>query len=96
QKEPVILILKKYNLGNKPIIGVGGIQTLDQVLEALDLGFDMIAIGMAALADKSVVTHILNKQKIKKVIDDDSIIPKPLKERISQWNNLKDKGYSVR
>lgn len=94
--QPIISILKPYNVGNVPLIGVGGIETKTQAQEALDLGFDLVAIGKAALSDVNVVSHILSDKKIKKVIDEDSILPQAMKERIKSWTYLSTSGYSVK
>lgn len=94
--QPIISILKPYNVGNVPMIGVGGIETKSQAQEALDLGFDLVAIGKAALSDVNVVSHILSDKKIKKVIDEDSILPQAMKERIKSWSYLSTSGYSVK
>jgi fumarate reductase flavoprotein subunit len=95
-KEPIINFLKKFNINNIPLIGVGGIETKEEVLEALDMGFDLVAIGKAALSDASIVTNILNNKPIKKIIDEDSHLPTNMKKRISEWSYLKDKGYTVK
>lgn len=95
QDQPIISVLKPYNINHVPMIGVGGIETLSQAKEALSLGFDLLAIGKAALSDPKVVSHILNDEPIKKVIDESSILPKPMKERIRQWSYLKQGGYKV-
>ena len=95
-KTPIINILKKHNINNIPLIGVGGIETKREALEALSLGFDMVAIGKAALSDTMVVSNILNDKPIKKVIDEDSCLPTNMKKRISEWSYLKDKGYTVK
>jgi len=94
-QEPIINILKQENIGKKKLIGVGGIESLTQIDEALTLGFDLLAIGMAALADKDIVTHLLNNEKIKKTIDENSLLPINLKLRISQWQNLSSRGFTI-
>jgi len=93
--EPIISVLKTHNVGLKPLIGVGGIESKADALDALSMGFDMVAIGKAALSDQNVVSHIMEEQPIKKVIDDSSILPKPMKERIKGWSYLQSSGYTV-
>jgi len=95
-KEPIINYLKKFNINHIPLIGVGGVETKKEALEAIDMGFELVAIGKAALSDASVVTSILNNQPIKKIIDEDSHLPTNMKKRISEWSYLKDKGYIVK
>lgn len=92
---PVIRILQKENIGNKPMIGVGGIENLEQAKEALDLGFDMLSIGVSALADTEVVTHILNNEETKKVFDASSLLPTNMMNRIKTWKNISDRGYRI-
>lgn len=93
---PIIEVLKRVNVGSKPIIGTGGIDSLQKAEAAIQLGFDMLAIGTAALADKEIVSHILGNDEVKKLIDVDSMIPKLMKERLSQWKFLEDKGYQLK
>ena len=95
-QEPIIKRLKEFNIGNKKLIGVGGVESLSDVFGALDLGFDLVAIGLAALADEHVVTHILNNETIKKTFDEQSILPSYLKTRIKQWRNLSSRGFEVK
>jgi 2,4-dienoyl-CoA reductase-like NADH-dependent reductase (Old Yellow Enzyme family) len=95
-KEPIISVLKTHNVGLKPLIGVGGIESKADALDALSMGFDMVAIGKAALSDQNVVSHIMEEQPIKKVIDDSSVLPRPMKERIKGWSYLQSSGYTVK
>lgn len=95
-QEPIINVLKQENLGDKKLIGVGGVQSLADVKEALDLGYDLVAIGLAALADEKVVTHIINNEKIKKIFDKESLLPKELNSRIEKWHNLSKRGFKVK
>jgi 2,4-dienoyl-CoA reductase-like NADH-dependent reductase (Old Yellow Enzyme family) len=92
----IIKTLKKSNIGRKPFIGVGGIDDFAKAKEAVSLGFDLLAIGTAALADTKVVSNILSKQEIKRVIDKDSLLPEMMKDRIKQWSYLLDRGYQVK
>ncbi|MDT8336354.1 MAG: hypothetical protein RQ856_00850 [Candidatus Izemoplasmatales bacterium] len=95
-KEPIITILKKENIGNKKIIGVGGVESLSDVLEALALGFDLVAVGLAALADEKVVTHLLNDESIKKIFDEKSLLPANMMTRIKKWRNLSSRGFEIK
>ena len=91
----IIEILRPFNTGNKALIGVGGIDNYDKAIEAFDMGYDMLAIGKAALSDAHVVDHIMHNQTIKKVIDDASVIPSKMKARIKTWSYLDQAGYKV-
>ncbi|MGE4572335.1 MAG: NADH-dependent flavin oxidoreductase [Candidatus Izemoplasmatales bacterium] len=93
-KKPIIEILKKENLGHKKLIGVGEIDNLDKANHAINLGFDLLAIGLQALADENVVSHIINNHSVKKVFDKNSILPSNLYERVKRWRNLSDRGFS--
>lgn len=92
---PIIATLKKANIGNKVLIGVGSVESLDQVKEAIELGFDLVAIGKAALADINVVNKILDNLPIKKTFDKSSLLPKPLLKRIEKWQGLSEMGYTI-
>ncbi len=93
---PLIDLIQDVNTGQKPIIGVSGIDSRADVDEALAMGFDMVAIGMAALADTHVVTHLLNDEPIKKTIDDASLLPSKLKQKLHAWTSIKQRGYEIR
>ncbi|MBN2876417.1 MAG: NADH-dependent flavin oxidoreductase [Bacilli bacterium] len=93
---PIIQVLQQENVGRKKMIGVGGIESMDEVYEALDMGFDLIAIGMASLADTEVVTHLLNNQQLKKTFDKDSLLPTPMMNRVKAWKNIQDRGYEIK
>ena len=92
--KPIIEILQKENIGKKPMIGVGGIESLKQVEEALNLGFDLVAIGLASLVDTKIITHLLNNSDVKKTIDKDSLLPKKMMERIVKWD-LSARGIKI-
>jgi 2,4-dienoyl-CoA reductase-like NADH-dependent reductase (Old Yellow Enzyme family) len=94
-KTPVIKTLQKENIGKKPMIGVGGIDSIEKAEEALDLGFDLIAIGMAALVDEKIVTHLLNHSSVKKTINISSLLPKQMLKRVIQRSNFADKGFKT-
>lgn len=95
-KEPIVSILKKENIGNKKLIGVGSIESQTDALEAIDLGFDLVAIGLAALADENVVTHILNNELIKKMFDEKSLLPTNMMMRVKNWRNLSSRGFEIK
>lgn len=94
-KKMIINILKQENIGDKTLIGVGGIETLAQVNEALDLGYNLIAIGMASLADPQIAKHILANEAGKKVFDKNSLVPRKMMDRVKTWSSVFDRGYKV-
>ena len=93
---PVIDRLRQSNVGQKPLIGVGQITTTKDVAEAKRLGYDLFAIGMAALADEAIVDHLINHQPVKKVFDASSLLPKLMIERLKDWDHLKENGYEFK
>ena len=92
---PIIEILQKENVGQKPIIGVGGIHSQEQAKEALSMGFDLVAIGLSALADAKIVTHILEDKEVKRVFDEDSLLPENMVKRVIQRQDLEQRGFTV-
>ncbi|QWC00256.1 NADH-dependent flavin oxidoreductase [Mycoplasmatota bacterium] len=93
--EPIISKVKTI-VGNQiPIIGVGQIDDCDQAIDALEYGYDLLAVGMASLADPQFVGHIKDKQKPKKTIDDQSFLPQSLFERLDRWKGIEDRGFNL-
>lgn len=95
-KEPIVSILKQENIGKKKLIGVGSIESQTDALEAIELGFDLVAIGLAALADEKVVTHILRNEEIKKIFNDQSLLPTNMLMRVKNWRNLNSRGFEIK
>ena len=93
------IIFKINSIVNKrvPIIGVGGIETLDDLEDARkQYGYDLFAIGLAALADPNLVDHLQDGVEPIKVFSKDSILPPNLIERIQSWSGLEKRGYSFK
>jgi len=70
------------------IIGVGQINNKESLETALSLGYDLLAVGMAALADELFVDNIRLEKEPKKLIDKNSLLPKPLYDRIKTWKGI--------
>ncbi len=86
---------KKIINNRLPIIGVGRVSSRKDIEDALLLGYDMVAVGMASLADESYVDNIKNDKSIKKVIDKNSLLPRKLYKRLHLWKNIEDLGYKI-
>ncbi|MDA3931391.1 MAG: NADH-dependent flavin oxidoreductase [Tenericutes bacterium] len=95
-EEPIISKIKSVVKGKTPIIGVGQIDGLSQAKDALKLGFDLLAVGMGSLADPHYPKHLKNGQAPKKEINEESLLPKPLFERLHKWRGLEDRGYQIK
>ncbi|MFP4478739.1 MAG: NADH-dependent flavin oxidoreductase [Candidatus Izemoplasmatales bacterium] len=95
-KEPVIKKIKGLVKDQMTIIGAGQIDDLDAAKDARDLGFDLLAIGMASLADPHYPEHLKKGKEPKKSIDEESILPKPLFERLHRWRGIEDRGFKIK
>ena len=69
-----------------PVVGVGHIQTLDDVRSTLESGADLVAVGRQLIVEPDWVEKVINKQDIRTVIDsknrDDLAIPDMMWEYI--------------
>ncbi len=94
--DTVPIIKKIHNIinGRVPLIGVGGIETFDDAREALHLGSDLIALGKITLSDPDIVSKMKNHQLPNKIISSQSLLPKPLFERLKKWD-LEKTGYKI-
>ena len=96
EKVPLIYRIMEYVGDHIPIIGVGKIDTLKEIEEASFLGYSMIAIGLAALADREFVDHVRDGVPIKKEFNEDSLLPQRLYKRLFRWINNSDRGYTIK
>ena len=94
--EPIITKVKRVVGDRTAIIGAGGIDSLDDIEEALALGYDLVALGTIALSDAKIVTHLKEGVTPSRVFDETSLLPSPLFERLKSWRGLSDKGYSFK
>ena len=94
-KNLIIDILRHENIGNKILTGVGAIESKQDAKKALALGYSLLAVGMAALADQNFVSNIQVNQPIKKGFDKQSLLPKNLQTRIINWRNLEERGFTI-
>ena len=93
---PLIFRIKELIEDRVPIIGVGKIETKKDIEEASFLGYSMVAIGFAALADKEFVDHVRDDLPINKEFSEECLLPSPLYNRLHNWIQNSDRGYSVK
>jgi 2,4-dienoyl-CoA reductase-like NADH-dependent reductase (Old Yellow Enzyme family) len=79
-----------------PLIGAGSISSNTDIIEALDLGYSLVALGMIALSDKDAVQKLKNNESPSKVISKESLLPPPLFKRIKDWKGIESKGFRVK
>jgi len=94
--QPIIFKIKEMIKDRMPVIGVGQIETMRDIEEASFLGYDMLAIGLAALADPLFVDHVREGDPINKEFSKDSLLPTPLYERLHSWMRNSERGYTVK
>ena len=83
--------------GRMPLIGAGSIDNVEHAKDALNLGYDLLALGMACLADKDMVKKMKENKTPSKIIDEDSLLPKKLMARLENWGKgLVGKGYTLK
>ncbi|MEC9484804.1 MAG: NADH-dependent flavin oxidoreductase [Candidatus Izemoplasma sp.] len=94
---PVVTKIQSVLQNKIPLIGVGGIHSLKDVELANRLGYDLYALGMGALADPDIPNKLINEAPLKNTIDEASVLPKPLKERLKHWGDgLEKRGYKIK
>lgn len=94
-KDLLVDRVSKVINGRTTLIGVGGIQNKEDVKDGFSKGYDLLAVGMAALVDENFVSHIKEGVEPKRVLNKDSLLPTKMFDRLSSW--LKSsKRYSVK
>lgn len=96
-KRPVGRVISEKIAGRKPFIGVGGICTQKDVHDALEIGYDLIAVGHAMITDPHWVEKIERGEEIDTVVHmkklEEQKIPVKLAEAIKNfkgWFNIED------
>ena len=92
-QKPIYEYLLEVINNRIPLIGVGGIDTLEKAEDAMSKGYDLLSLGTSALADKDIVTKFQNKEVPKRVIDQDSLLPAKMVERLKKY---KLNGYQIK
>lgn len=77
--------------GRVPLMGVGGISTPKDVEGAIELGYDLLSVGMVALADPDVVLKFALDEKPANVFSR-KILPGPLYDRLHKYGSRLE-GY---
>ena len=93
---PIVTILLDVINRRVPLIGAGSISSNTDIIEALDLGYSLVALGMIALSDKDAVQKLKNNESPSKVISKESLLPPPLFKRIKDWKGIESKGFRVK
>jgi 2,4-dienoyl-CoA reductase-like NADH-dependent reductase (Old Yellow Enzyme family) len=80
-----------------PLIGAGSIDNIEHAKDALQLGYDLLGLGMACLADKDMVKKMQDNKTPSKIIDSNSLLPSKLMKRLENWGKgLEGKGYTLK
>lgn len=93
------MIVSKINTVLKsrvPLIGAGGIESIHEINDALEKGYDLTGLGMIALSDKDVALKLSNNQKPSKLITKESLLPTQLYNRLKSWTGIEKRGYKVK
>jgi len=77
-----------------PLIGVGGITTEEDVFDASNLGYDLLSLGMVALADPDVVLKFQLNERPSNVFSK-KMLPTPLYERLHRYGSRLE-GYEFK
>lgn len=93
---PIISQIKNVVNNRVFLIGAGGIGTKDDAADALEAGYDLVALGTVALADPNIISHFEQGKEARKIIDQESILPHQLLERLRQWTGLEQKGFIIK
>jgi len=93
---PIITKIIERIKDRVPVIGVGKIETMNDIENASALGYEMLAIGLAALADPLYVEHLIKGEPIHKEFSKESLLPAPLYERLHSWLRNGERGYTIK
>ena len=85
--EPTLSLLHRYIAGRIPLIGVGGVQTMQDIEDCLKMGCEFVAVAKAAITDPDWLRVVLNSGTPKLVFPKDDAeskldIPRGLADRI--------------
>jgi len=85
-KEPLATKLLRMIDKRVPLMGVGGISTKEDVEDATKQGYDLLSVGMVALADPDVVLKFQLDEQPSNVFKH-STLPKPLYTRLHRYGS---------
>ena len=94
-KTPIAKGLLKVIDKRVPLIGVGGIETKENIEDALNLGYELAAIGFISLSDTQIVDHLRDGITPKKVVNKESLLPTNLYNILGKWLQNNDRGYTI-
>ena len=94
--EPIVSKLTKVIHGRVPLIGAGNIESIEDIDDALALGYDLVALGMITIADQDASYKLEHNQTPSKDITKESLLPTPLYERLASWKGIEKRGYQVK
>lgn len=92
---PIIQKIKNRINTRIPIIGVGRIETKEDITNCEKLGYDLFSIGFPALSDTLVIEHLENNIPINKNITVDSLLPTLLHNKLKSWLVNNDRGFTI-
>lgn len=92
---PIVKELLEVIDGKVPLIGVGGIDSLEKVHDSLSYGYDLCALGLIALADKEVVSNFEKGKNPNRVFSKENLLPTPMFERLKTWG-LEKVGFTIK
>jgi len=85
-KEAIGTKLLRMIDGRVPLMGVGGISTSEDVDKAANLGYDLLSVGMVALADPDVVLKFQLGEAPSNIFKH-STLPEPLYTRLHRYGS---------
>jgi 2,4-dienoyl-CoA reductase-like NADH-dependent reductase (Old Yellow Enzyme family) len=95
-KEPIITKIQRRINHRLPVIGVGRIESLEDVSKCEALGYDLFAIGFPSLADPKIIDHLQKGEKINREISKESLVPNRLYNKLRTWVTNSDRGFTVK
>lgn len=78
------------------LIGAGAITSVETAEDALKHGYDVVALGLIALADAHIISHLKHQEPPRMIFDEESLLPSKLLQRFASWKDLESKGYQVK
>mgnify|MGYP006291987485 CR=1 FL=1 len=88
---PIIERLSDVLSDDVPLIGVGGINDLEDVENALESGYECVATGMTLIADPLWGEKLASKDPLNTVITSD-LVPDLMFERLHRWQKILAEG----
>lgn len=94
-KKLIVTQLQDVINNRVPLIGVGLLETLNDLENAFELGYDMLALGIIALSDNNVVENLKNNIEPNKVFRKEDQLPANMYKNMEKWNDiLIQRGYT--